>query len=105
MSIGTRVTVTSALPWRPAFCDFRYGPTQVNGTWSNTALRDSNYDSSVRQVFLGPPAILNHGKIVIVGVMPKMRTVQVLRPNTPFEMVEREIPEPGPGSVRIKVQA
>jgi D-arabinose 1-dehydrogenase-like Zn-dependent alcohol dehydrogenase len=34
-----------------------------------------------------------------------MRAVQVPRPNAPFEIVEREIPEPGPGSVRIKVQA
>jgi D-arabinose 1-dehydrogenase-like Zn-dependent alcohol dehydrogenase len=37
--------------------------------------------------------------------MPKMRAVQVPRPTGPFEIVEREIPEPGPGSVRIKVQA
>jgi len=37
--------------------------------------------------------------------MPKMRTVQVPRPNAAFEIVERKIPEPGPGSVRIKVQA
>ena len=37
--------------------------------------------------------------------MPKMRAVQVSRPNGPFEIVEREIPQPGPGSVRIKVQA
>jgi D-arabinose 1-dehydrogenase-like Zn-dependent alcohol dehydrogenase len=37
--------------------------------------------------------------------MPKMRAVQVPRANAPFEIVEREIPEPGPGSVRIKVQA
>ncbi|HWY49459.1 MAG TPA: alcohol dehydrogenase [Bryobacteraceae bacterium] len=37
--------------------------------------------------------------------MPKMRAVQVSRPNGPFEIVEREIPEPDPGSVRIKVQA
>src|SRR5882762_9426419 len=37
--------------------------------------------------------------------MPKMRAVQVSRPKAPFEIVEREIPEPGPGSVRIKVQA
>ena len=37
--------------------------------------------------------------------MPKMRAVQVPRPKAPFEIVEREIPEPGPGSVRIKVQA
>lgn len=37
--------------------------------------------------------------------MPKMRAVQVSRPGGPFELVERDIPEPGPGSVRIKVQA
>jgi D-arabinose 1-dehydrogenase-like Zn-dependent alcohol dehydrogenase len=37
--------------------------------------------------------------------MPKMRAVQVARPKAPFEIVEREIPEPGPGTVRIKVQA
>lgn len=38
--------------------------------------------------------------------MPKMmRAVQVSRPNGPLEIVEREIPEPGPGSVRIRVQA
>jgi len=34
-----------------------------------------------------------------------MRAAQVPRPNAPFEIVERDIPEPGPGSVRIKVQA
>jgi len=37
--------------------------------------------------------------------MSKMRVVQVTRPNGPFEIVERNIPEPGPGMVRIKVQA
>ena len=37
--------------------------------------------------------------------MPKMRAVQVASPNAVFEIVEREIPEPGPGSVRIRVQA
>ena len=37
--------------------------------------------------------------------MPKMRAVQVSSPKAPFEIVEREIPDPGPGSVRIKVQA
>src|SRR5580658_795461 len=37
--------------------------------------------------------------------MPTMRAVQVPRPNAPFEIVERNIPEPGPGTVRIKVQA
>jgi D-arabinose 1-dehydrogenase-like Zn-dependent alcohol dehydrogenase len=34
-----------------------------------------------------------------------MRAVQVGHPKGPFEVVEREIPEPGAGSVRIKVQA
>ena len=34
-----------------------------------------------------------------------MRAVQVARPNGPLELVEREIPQPGPGMVRIKVQA
>jgi D-arabinose 1-dehydrogenase-like Zn-dependent alcohol dehydrogenase len=37
--------------------------------------------------------------------MSKMRVVQVPYPNGPFELVEREIPEPGTGSVRIKVSA
>jgi D-arabinose 1-dehydrogenase-like Zn-dependent alcohol dehydrogenase len=37
--------------------------------------------------------------------MPKMKAVQVPKPGTDFEIVEREIPEPGPGQVRIRVQA
>jgi D-arabinose 1-dehydrogenase-like Zn-dependent alcohol dehydrogenase len=37
--------------------------------------------------------------------MTKMRAVQVPRPKGPLEIVERDIPEPKPGSVRIKVQA
>lgn len=37
--------------------------------------------------------------------MAKMRAVQVSRAGGPLEMVERDIPEPGPGFVRIKVQA
>src|SRR4030095_3517962 len=37
--------------------------------------------------------------------MSKMRVVQVASPNGAFELVEREIPDPGAGSVRIKVQA
>ena len=37
--------------------------------------------------------------------MSKMRVAQVTRPNGPFEIVEREIPEPGAGSVRVKVEA
>jgi D-arabinose 1-dehydrogenase-like Zn-dependent alcohol dehydrogenase len=37
--------------------------------------------------------------------MKRARAVQVSRPGGQFEMVEREIPEPGPRQVRIKVQA
>ncbi|MGH8656606.1 MAG: alcohol dehydrogenase [Gammaproteobacteria bacterium] len=37
--------------------------------------------------------------------MSKMRVVQVPRPNGPFEIVEREIPQPGAGQVGIKVEA
>ena len=37
--------------------------------------------------------------------MPKMRAVQVSKPGGLFEMVEREIPEPGPRQIRVKVQA
>ena len=37
--------------------------------------------------------------------MSTMRVVQVTAPGAPLELVEREIPAPGAGSVRIKVQA
>lgn len=37
--------------------------------------------------------------------METMRVVQISRPNGPFEIVERPIPEPGAGSVRVKVEA
>ena len=37
--------------------------------------------------------------------MPTMRAVQVVRAGGPLELVERPIPDPGPGTVRIKVQA
>jgi len=37
--------------------------------------------------------------------MAKMKAVQVPKPGADFEIVEREIPEPGPGQVRIRVQA
>jgi D-arabinose 1-dehydrogenase-like Zn-dependent alcohol dehydrogenase len=39
------------------------------------------------------------------GIMPKMRVVQVSRAGGPFESVEREIPVPGPGFVRVRVEA
>ena len=37
--------------------------------------------------------------------MPTMRAVQVATKGGPFELVERELPQPGRGDVRIKVQA
>ena len=37
--------------------------------------------------------------------MPKVRVVQVAKKGGPFELVERELPQPGPGEVRVKVQA
>src|SRR3989442_1752128 len=44
-------------------------------------------------------------KDTIGGTMSKMRVVQVTRPNGPLEIVEHEIPQPGAGHVRIKVEA
>src|SRR3954447_12545536 len=41
----------------------------------------------------------------ILKAMPKMRAVQVPRPKGPFEMVERDVPDPGPGAVRVRVEA
>jgi alcohol dehydrogenase/propanol-preferring alcohol dehydrogenase len=37
--------------------------------------------------------------------MPKMRAVQVTQAKGPFELVEREIPQPGPRQVRVRVEA
>jgi D-arabinose 1-dehydrogenase-like Zn-dependent alcohol dehydrogenase len=37
--------------------------------------------------------------------MAKMRAAQITGPNGPVEIVEREIPEPGDGEVRIRVEA
>jgi D-arabinose 1-dehydrogenase-like Zn-dependent alcohol dehydrogenase len=37
--------------------------------------------------------------------MPRMKVVQVARPNAPLELVERDIPAPAARQVRIKVQA
>src|SRR5947199_9656581 len=37
--------------------------------------------------------------------MAKMKVVQVPKPGADFQLVDGEIPEPGPGHVRIRVQA
>ena len=34
-----------------------------------------------------------------------MRVAQVSKPDGPFELVERELPEPGPNAVRVAVEA
>src|ERR1700740_2108561 len=39
-----------------------------------------------------------------VAIAP-MKAAQVPKPSGDFELVEREVPSPGPGQVRIKVQA
>src|SRR5437660_6971506 len=38
-------------------------------------------------------------------VMAKMKVAQIAKAGADFEIVEREIPQPGPGHVRIRVQA
>lgn len=42
---------------------------------------------------------------VVPMKMTQMKAAQVSKPGADFEIVEREIPEPEPGQVRIKVQA
>ena len=37
--------------------------------------------------------------------MKKMTAAQVSKPGGPFELVERDVPQPGPGQVRVKVLA
>ena len=37
--------------------------------------------------------------------MATMKAMQVSKPNGPFELVEREVPAPGPGQIRVKVEA
>src|SRR5262249_36209048 len=37
--------------------------------------------------------------------MAKMRVVQISRAGGPLEIVERDIPSPGPGHVRVRVEA
>src|SRR5919109_2827352 len=44
-------------------------------------------------------------KDTIGGTMSRMRVMQVTYPNGPLELVERAIPEPSAGAVRLKVEA
>src|ERR1700722_20205653 len=47
----------------------------------------------------------NHRRNFMPATAKKMRAVQISKLNGPFEIVERDIPEPGPHEVRVKVQA
>ena len=42
---------------------------------------------------------------VVPMTKAKMKMAQISKPGADFQIVEREIPEPGPGQVRIKVNA
>jgi D-arabinose 1-dehydrogenase-like Zn-dependent alcohol dehydrogenase len=63
------------------------------------------------QGFASPGCIANHNGTVFSvpalgrNVMAKMKVAQVAKPKADFEIVERDIPQPGPGTVRIKVHA
>jgi D-arabinose 1-dehydrogenase-like Zn-dependent alcohol dehydrogenase len=37
--------------------------------------------------------------------MPTLHAAQIKKPNSKFEMIEKEIPQPGPKHVRVKIQA
>jgi alcohol dehydrogenase, propanol-preferring len=37
--------------------------------------------------------------------MPKMKAVQVSKPNGPFEVVSRDVRDPGPSEIRVRVEA
>jgi threonine dehydrogenase-like Zn-dependent dehydrogenase len=38
-------------------------------------------------------------------LMAKMKAVQVSKPNGPFEVVSRDVRDPGPSEIRIRVEA
>src|SRR5215470_2190618 len=44
-------------------------------------------------------------RVPVAPQLARMQVAQIPKPGADFEMVEREIPEPGPGQVRIRVQA
>src|SRR5215469_3764961 len=44
-------------------------------------------------------------KVPVVPEVAQMKVAQISKPGGDFELVEREIPKPGAGQVRIKVQA
>src|SRR5215813_12998004 len=52
----------------------------------------------------GMSAKTSSGQTILELAMAKMRVVQVPRPKGPLELVERDIPEPQQGTVRVRVQ-
>ena len=57
--------------------------------------RDRSLLSKVRQERIVTKLVMN----------TKMKVAQIGKPGGDFELVERDIPEPGPGQVRVKVEA
>src|SRR5262249_41078819 len=93
------VAEVARLPTRPRKSgDFRYGRKTRHHPRKRSSDRPPAYNDRCRKA--DPP-----GAPPEEGTMAAMRVAQVSRPKGPFEIVERPIPEPGPGTVRIKVQA
>src|SRR5687768_8171584 len=67
------------------------------------AIRSSTVDHGALENFSDTFDVLR--KMDQEEIMTKMRVMQVANPKSPLELVEREIPQPERGYVRIKVQA
>src|SRR5258708_18329931 len=75
-------------------------------SWGNRAA--SNVDRSARKCnscFSTISDKLKGGFMATTGAVATMKVGQISKPGAGFQIVEREIPEPGAGNVRIKVQA
>ena len=53
----------------------------------------------------GAPGLSDVARITDRAPMPSMKVAQISKANGAFEIVEREIPKPGPRQVRVKVEA
>src|SRR5215472_8841278 len=71
----------------------------------------SSWNTTTRGAFSHDPPIAHFyfaesfSRPILQALMAKMRVAQISRPGAPFEIVQREIPKPPPGHVRIKVEA
>src|SRR5262249_2290185 len=75
-------------------------------------VRRTGVASDGRSARLEQDALFNHGSIFLGGCMATtraagapMKVAQIPQPGADFQIVEREMPTPGVGHVRIKVQA